>query len=210
MKTIILAVSFLLFLALPILAQGQNTCLITDREEYAVLSAVLFPAEPDVPDNITSDLAKKAYLSLATIHLDGFHGSTYNLSDETMTTKTAGKSNDSMESSFNKNNIMPCRIGEIELKALVPEGKHVHFMNSQINAAQLGTAKEGEGAKRTSIFTGIARLSRPGFNSDRTEAMVDAVFQADPEMGVGYRVFLKISPKTGKWFITGAARTRIY
>ena len=30
-----------------------------------------------------------------------------------------------------------------------------------------------------------------------------------PEMGVGYRVYLKKSPKTQKWFIAGANMTRI-
>jgi mRNA interferase MazF len=56
----------------------------------------------------------------------------------------------------------------------------------------------------------IARLTRPGFNKDKTAAMVEADLQADAEMGVGYRVYLQKSPETGKWIITGADRTRMY
>ena len=40
--------------------------------------------------------------------------------------------------------------------------------------------------------------------------MVDASFRADPEMGVGYRVYLQKSPKTHKWVITDATMTRMY
>jgi hypothetical protein len=55
---------------------------------------------------------------------------------------------------------------------------------------------------------GMTTLSRPGFDSSRTKAVLEVGHQADYEMGVGYRVYLEKSPQTGQWVIVGADVTR--
>ena len=67
----------------------QAACTIDDEEEYAVLAAVLFPNEPDVPDRIKTDLERNAYLASVTVSLNGFHGSSYRLQDETVREKAS-------------------------------------------------------------------------------------------------------------------------
>jgi hypothetical protein len=51
-------------------------------------------------------------------------------------------------------------------------------------------------------------FSRPGFNEARNRAVIEANCQADYEMGIGYRIHLEKSPKTGKWVMVNGDMSR--
>jgi hypothetical protein len=215
MKSLFFAVALFLIWSLAPVAVVHAACIVNDEEEYAVLAAVLFPHEPDVPDRMTTDLERKAYLASVTIRLDGFHGSSYTVQDETVAAKTTGASDQTIDKDFNRKNEQACRIDEVGLLAHVPDRRLVNLVSAdeirKVFSARL-RGREGRGDSREIRRSGGGTVffSRPGFNENRTESMVDASFRADPEMGVGYRVYLRKSPKTGRWIITGATRTRMY
>jgi hypothetical protein len=192
---------------------AQNPCIIDDEEEYAVLAAILFPDQADAPDRFESDLERKAYLALATVSLDGFHGSSYTLQNETIRVNTSRGTDRLMIDDYNKKNSLSCKIEGVKLLARVPKGKDVTLISAE-EIKKLFFPGPGESGgwegfrKRRPMTGGITYLSRPGFNGSRTEAMVEARHQADYEMGVGYRVYLQKSPKNGKWIIIGADLTR--
>ncbi len=187
-------------------------CVIEDDEEYAVLAAVLFPDEPDVPKRMTTDLEREAYQALARPRMSGFESSSYTIRNRTIRETAAPKSRKFMERDFYEKNRETCTIDGARLRAHLPENRHVSVVSAEEAEREVphpfGTREKGEGLNRRR-FASITYLSRPGFSKDRREAMVEAHRQAHPEMGVGYRVYLKKSPKTGKWFITDARRTRI-
>jgi hypothetical protein len=215
MKNLFLAFALFLIWGLASCAAAHAACIVDDEEEYAVLAAVLFPNEPDVPDRMTTDLERRAYLASVTVHLSGFHGSSYTVQDETVAARTTGASGQSIDKDFNKKNEQTCRIDEAKLRAHVPDREKVSLVSAdeirKAFSAQLrGSEGRGDSREIRRSGGGTVFFSRPGFNENRTESMVDASFRADPEMGVGYRVYLKKSPKTGKWVITGATRTRMY
>lgn len=184
--------------------------MIDDEEEYAVLAAVLFPHEPEVPDGMENDLQRKTYLSMNTVRLSGFHGSQYTLEDKTITARMAEKTDASMAEDYNKKNGETCSIDGGRLLTRVPAGKNITLVSTKEMKKTFSSGGRGweEFRQRRPLAGGITRLSRPGFSSDRTQAVVEARHQADYEMGVGYRVYLDKSKKTGKWIITGADMTR--
>jgi hypothetical protein len=197
------AFSFVLFGAI---ANAQTGCIIDDAEEYAVLAAVLFPNPPDVPERMKTDIERNAWLASKTVRLDGFHGSHYLLQDETMSSKSARNQDLDFIPDFNAKNGQACKLVASKLQAYLSSGNAVTFKSAEEIRKQK-TISSGN----SNIFGGeITRLTRPGFNKDKTAAMVEADLQAGAEMGVGYRVYLEKSLKTGKWIITGADRTRMY
>ena len=212
MKKLFSALALLLLCGSVFVSPAQAACTIDD-EEYAVLAAVLFPNEPDIPDGMETDLERNAYVDSVWVNLSGFHGSSYRIQDETVPQKSAKVPDQFMDKDFYEKNGQACKIDEARLLAHVPEGGHVSFVTAgEIGKAFTEWLRGGEGremSRKRATFGGVTYLSRPGFNESRTEAMVEAHHQAGPEMGVGYRVYLQKSPKTGKWFITGASRTRI-
>lgn len=205
MKYRLLAFAFA-FLLIGAIAAAQTRCIIGDAEEYAVLAAVLFPNPPDVPERMKTDVEKNAWLASKRVRLDGFHGSHYLLQDETMPSKSARNQDLDFIPDFNTKNGQTCKLVASKLQAHLSSENSVAFRSAE------------EIRKQNSISSGnnniirgeVTRLTRPGFNKDKTAAMVEADLQAGPEMGVGYRVYLEKSPKTGKWIITGADRTRMY
>jgi hypothetical protein len=215
MKNRFLAFALFLILSLASVAAAHTACTVNDEEEYAVLAAVLFPNEPDVPDKMTTDLERKAYLASVTVRLDGFHGSSYTVQDETTAARTTEASDRSIGKDFNKKNVQACRIDGAKLLAHVAGRGRVGLVSADetrkaLSARLRGAEGQGDSREIHRSGGGAVFFSRPGFNENRTESMVDASFLADPEMGVGYRVYLEKSPKTSKWIITGATRTRMY
>jgi hypothetical protein len=210
MKFASVVVLFCLILSIPVaIVFGESPCVISDSEEYAVFAAVLFPHTPDVPDNLTDKLQRDAYLSLNTVHLDGFHGSSYTLHQEAAPVKQPIP----RKYGVTRSGLKTCSIDNKRLLALMPEGKHVAFISAD-EMKNTFSNREGKDngwtdfRKKSPLAGGIAYLSRPAFDNTKTKAVIDAHFQADYEMGVGYRVYLEKSPKTGKWVITGADLTR--
>ncbi len=188
-------------------------CVIEDDEEYAVLAAVLFPNEPDVPDTIT-DLEREAYRALLRPRMSGFKSSSYTLRNETMRETEPPESRNFIDRDFYEKNKQACTVDGARLRAHVPEHGHVSVVSREeaerdVPVPLFGSDGAKDGLNRRRFPRIMTYLSRPGFNKDRTEAMVEADRQAHPEMGVGYRVYLKKSPKTGQWFITDARRTRV-
>ncbi len=212
MKKLSFALALLLLCGSVFVSPARAACTIDD-EEYAVLAAVLFPNEPDVPDGMKSDPERNAYVDSVWVNLSGFHGSSYRIQDETVPQKSANVPDQFMDKDFYEKNGQACKIDGNRLLAHVAERGRVSFVTAgEIEKGIHRMAPRGRGqetSRRRAAFSDVTYLSRPGFNESRTEAMVEAHHQAGPEMGVGYRVYLQKSPKTGKWFIAGARRTRI-
>jgi hypothetical protein len=206
MRNVCSLLVLLLLCAFVHLPPALASCTIDDEEEHAVLAAALFPNEPDVPDRIKSDLERKAYLAMETVRLNGFHGSYYRVLDETSLEKPAKEPDGFMNKDFYERNGQACKIDRARLLAHVPEGR-VGFVTAEETDREFREWLNGP--RKRPGFGGITYLSRPGFNEDHTEAVVEVHHQASPRMGVGHRVYLRKSPKTGKWFITGAVMTRI-
>lgn len=218
-RSILLALLiFLVALAsFPALSGAQNaaerSCVITDEEEYAVLAAVLFPNKPDIPERMTTDLERNAFLAAKTVRLTGFHGNSYTIQDETITAALRTETDRFMAEDYKAKNTETCKIDGAKLLKLVPQGKSLTLTSAEENRKIFAEGSgKGKGwdeiRKKRPLSGGITYLSRPGFNRDRTQAVVEARHQADYEMGVGYRVYLGKSKKTGQWIITGADVTR--
>lgn len=204
---------FLLCSFVPIVS-AQTQCLIQLEEEYAVMAAVLFPNKPDIPENMKDDLERKVYLSRATIRLDGFHGSSYTVEDETAVSKIGNDADAFMINDFNRKNSQTCKMDAAKLLSHIPAGKRVTVISAEEVRATFsaGSGKGGgwdEFQKKYPFAGGITYLSRPGFNENRTKAVIEVNMQAGYEMGVGYLVCLAKSSKTGKWIIMGGDMSRI-
>jgi hypothetical protein len=207
--TSVIVLCCLIFTIPVAIAFGKDPCVISDSEEYAVFAAVLFPQTPDVPDNLTDKLQRDAYLSLNTVHLDGFHGSSYTLHQEAAPVKQPIPK----KYGVTRSGLETCNIESKRLLALIPEGKRIAFIGAE-EMRKTFSNREGKNdgwsdfRKHSPLAGGIAYLSRPAFDYTKNKAVIDAHFQADYEMGVGYRVYLEKSPKSGKWILTGADLTR--
>jgi hypothetical protein len=204
--------SALLFLlaACTLAGAGPRECVVEDEEEYAVLAAVLFPNDPEIPGEMTGGIQREAWLESRRVRLDGFHGGDYRILDASMTGRLSETEAPGTAADYNSRNRNACTFLPERLRACVPPGGRIHLMD----AAPL--RKEGSPFSETPEGAGsilgpeIVRLSRPGFDEARTRAVVEVDLAAGPEMGVGYRVHLEKSAKTGAWILTGAARTRVY
>jgi hypothetical protein len=197
------------------IASAPQECVVNDEEEYAVLAAVLFPNDPDIPKEMKTDPQKKAYLAAKTIRLDGFHGSSYSIQDESMPAKSAKNKDRELIADFNPKNERACRLIPAKLLAHLLPNQTVNFRSAEeIQKQRSLSSTDGAGREKTRGrgigHEEITRLSRPGFNSTNTVAVVEVDLIADYEMGVGYWVYLQKSPKTGKWIITSADRIRMY
>ncbi len=208
------ALMFLVCLFIPALP-AQAECLILADEEYAVMAAVLFPNEPDIPESITDELSRKVYRDRATVRLSGFHGSSYTLEDETTPSKMTGEADPFMVNDYNRKNEQACRIDGPRLLARIPPEKRTRV--SVISAEEVrklfsaGSSKGGgwnEFRKKHPFAGGLVYFSRPGFNEARNRAVIEANCQADYEMGIGYRIHLEKSPKTGKWVMVNGDISR--
>lgn len=188
-------------------ATAQNLCSLNE-DGYAVLAAVLFPNDPEIPDQIQGDLERKAYLSLKTVRLDGFHGSSYVIREETMIASLKKGPDQYLAEDFSRRNKSSCRLDPAILTASAPKGAHVEFIRTS-NAGMDLTSQTAD-ATVPLAGKGYATLSLPGFSRKGDLAVVEVDYKAGAEMGAGYRVFLEKSRKSGKWIITGADQTRMY
>lgn len=213
-KSLAPVLMFLVCLFIPALL-AQAECLIQEDEEYAVMAAVLFPNEPDIPEGITDELARKVYRDRATVRLSGFHGSSYTLEDETTASKRTGEADPFTVNDYNRKNEQACRIDGARLLAHIPPEKRTRVtVISADEVRKLFSSGSGKGGgwrefrKKYPFAGGIVYFSRPGFNKARNRAVIEANCQADYEMGIGYRIHLEKSPKTGKWVMVNGDISR--
>jgi len=213
-KSLAPVLMFLVCLFIPALL-AQAECLIQEDEEYAVMAAVLFPNEPDIPESITDELARKLYRDRATVRLSGFHGSSYTLEDETTASKRTGEADPFTVNDYNRKNEQACRIDGARLLAHIPPEKRTRVtVISADEVRKLFSSGSGKGGgwrefrKKYPFAGGIVYFSRPGFNEARNRAVIEANCQADYEMGIGYRIHLEKSPKTGKWVMVNGDISR--
>lgn len=171
---------------------AQTGCLVKDEEEYAVLAAILFRDAP------------------AAVRLEGFEGDSYAIFDETQPGKISQEADRSLSQDFNQKNKQQCTLEAAKLKAHVPDSGKIAFINSAEARKMFSIERGKEERQETIRGRGYVSFSRPGFNKARDQAVVEAHFVADYEMGVGYRVYLEKSKKNAKWVVTQADRTRIY
>lgn len=183
-------------------AHAEDATLITDDSEYAVFAAVLFPGEPEVPDSIRSDLEKRAYRDRRRIRLDGIHSNRYLVSRFTVTGSQSEKGLDqALIADYNTRNTQAFMIDEVKLRAVTPKRGDITL----VSPPDISKRADGE-----QLRSGMTCLSRPGFNKDRTKAVLQINHVADYEMGVGYLVYLEKSSKSGAWVMTGAVLNRRY
>ena len=186
----------------PRIAEGVS--LLAEPEEYAVFTAVLFPIDQDVVDpTIKTDLERKAYDESHRVHLEGITGNTYSLNRLTIQGSKTDK--DSVDrdiiADYNFRNARVYRIDERKLLPLVPEGCTIVLVtHGESRMTAEGIMPSG----------GITTISRPGFNKEMTRAIVQINHVADPEMGVGYEVYLEKSSSNAPWMITGSILNRRY
>jgi len=182
---------------------ADDAPLLADSAEYAVLVAVLFPKDEDAATSaIDAASGHKPRRAARPIRLDGITSSDYRLSRFTLSVDSSDNgSAQAMQRDFNRKNQQAYRLDEKRLLPLVPSARHVTLVTPG------NYVIEGNSMP---LAAGTTFLSRPGFNKDRTKAMVQINHVADPEMGVGYRVYLQKSPVKGTWIITDLELNRRY
>jgi hypothetical protein len=210
------ASSFLLSLALLVpagLAIGAEPVPlpIDDPEEYQVIAAVLFPAEPEIPEAIRNDPLRRNLYLAERPRLDGLGlGMSpttvreMTISGLTMAPPTDG-GNAALVEDYNRKNAMPARLVAEKLLAHLQTGQDVRLISDQ--EVRVLFQQRSAGKERPLRGDGFTSLSRVGFDPSRTRAVVTVRHQADYEMGVGYRIYLEKSTVTGRWLITGADLT---
>jgi hypothetical protein len=207
---------FCLALLLPVLAIGAEPELppIDDADEYRVIAAVLFPAEPEIPDAIKNDPQRRALYLAERPRLDGL-----GLGEPSMTIQEttiqgltmaprADAADAALAADYTRKNEKSARLVLERLRVHLPQGQEVHLITSQEMRAlfQQGGGWQ-EHRRRFPRGGGIKSLSRVGFDPARTRAVVTVRHQADYEMGVGYRIYLEKSATSGRWVITGSDLT---
>lgn len=183
---------------LPSVRNAEDSLWLTNAEEYAVIVAVLFPTESD-SGNSTAEVnfERKTYT-----RLDGITGNDYRLNRLTIQGKITDNSSvdQTTIADYNHRNEKSYRLDEKRLLPLIPEEGMVILVTPG------GTETMEEGI----IADGTTYISRPGFNQDRTKAILQINHVAGPEMGVGYEVYLEKASSNGNWQITGLNLNRIY
>ena len=201
--------------ALPAFA-GEEVPAIEDDEEYRVFAAVLFPNEPEIPDEIRNDpLRRGAYLSQRP-RLDGLGlGNRFDVVQEVtegnQRMKPAADGADALQSEdFNRKNEKPSRLVKAKFLAPLPKDHSVRMIADE-EMTSLFRSKGGwnEFRKKYPFAGGIKAFSRVGFDPARMRAVVFVRHQAGSEMGVGYLIYLEKSASSGKWIITGSRLTYI-
>ena len=116
---------------------------------------------------------------------------------------------------YNKKNEQACRIDGPRFLARIPPEKRTRVtVISAEEVRKLFSAGSGKGGgwrefrKKHPFAGGLVHFSRPGFNEARNRAVIEANCQADYEMGIGYRIHLEKSPKTGKWVMVNGDISR--
>jgi hypothetical protein len=207
---------FCLALLLPVLANGAEPepPPIDDADEYRVIAAVLFPAEPEIPDAIKSDPQRRALYLAGHPRLDGLGlGEPFmtiqeaTIQGQTMAPRADGR-DALLAEDYNRKNEKSARLVLERLRAHLPQGQEVRLITSQEMRAlfQQGGGWQ-EHRRRFPRGGGIKSLSRVGFDPSRARAAVTVRHQADYEMGIGYRIYLEKSAATGRWVITGSDLT---
>ena len=183
---------------------AENAPLLTDAEEYAVFAAVLFPMEQtSIDPNTKLDPQQKAYSDAHSMKLDGITGNNYRLSRFTIdeTNKPDKGSDQGMTADYNRRNQQAFRLDEKRLLPLIPKKGMVILVDPvEKKILEKGIISSSE----------TTYISRPGFNQDMTQAILQINHVADPEMGVGYQVYLEKSSLTGTWMIIGFDLNRRY
>jgi len=198
-QSLICLITALLFLPFHASAKNNTSCILDD-EEYSVIAAVLFRAEHNM-----AALKKKPY-SGHYQDLDGIPSSFVLLSDVTRQEKLDNPAADAgMIADYNRKNADICSIDKKKLQALVPEKSRISF----ISPGAWKNSRE-EALRNQSLSSGLTSVSRPGFNADKTRAVMQINHIADFEMGAGYLVYLKKTPPDNVWILTGAVLNRRY
>jgi hypothetical protein len=216
MSRTVIRVFLCLALLLPALAVGAEPepPPIDDAEEYRVIAAVLFPAEPEIPEAIRNDPPRRALYLAERPRLDGLGLGAASMTLQETTIQglkmapRADGSDAALAGDYNRKNEKAVRLVAETLRAHLQTGQVVRLITSQEMRALF---RQGGGweeyNRRSPRGDGIKSLSRVGFDPARTRAVVSVRHQADYEMGIGYRIYLEKSAATGRWLIVGSDLT---
>ncbi len=169
-----------------------------DDEEYAVYFTLLFPetsggkqvSAPRSPEKLGPPL-----------DLAGVTPGPYTVFSSTM--KVRVKATDGKDAAllqdFNRKNTQACPLDGDRLAAALPEahrGQVALTASADVRPPQRGVSK------------GLVRLSRVGFNQQKTEAVVEIHAIYDPEAGIGYRAFFQRESPEVSWRLQDVLKTR--
>jgi hypothetical protein len=189
---------------------SDETLRMLDDEEYAVIAEVLFRTGQDAVAPDEKEKPGRKPLPERQIDLAGIPSSFFLLYQMTLQgTLDAKGGNANMATDYNRRNAQSCKIDNEKLHSFAPKGKRINLV-SQEEQQKNFNARGGESSRRHPGPSGITYISRPGFNAKHTEAVMQINHVADPEMGVGYRVYLEKSPKNGAWILVGSVLNRRY
>lgn len=217
-STILILILAAGFQAIPVCCSGSAESIpdIVDPEEYRVIAAVLVPQQPDIPDEVKGDETRTAlFLALRHDHvrMDGISGERIlELTNTVMRPDSVRPGQDqAMFADYYTKNQQSYRIDKLKLAAALP-ADHIFSMvaspeDPRVSADDFGGWEE---PRKASLRRPTTSFSRPGFNKNRTKAVTEVMTVADYEMGVGYRVYLEKSSKSGAWVMTATVRTRIF
>jgi hypothetical protein len=198
-----------LLLFVQTLATGSDQRVL-DAEEYAVIAAVLFRTGQDM-DARKNDKRENGLFS-GHADLTGIPSSFIRLYQMTVQGKLDTKAEEiSIAVDYNRRNALSCTMETSKLLPLVPKGTSLSLVSREEQRTSL-YANESRDASRSrrSISSGVTYVSRPGFNTQRTVAIIQINHVADAEMGVGYRAYLKKSSGTGTWLLMDVVLNRRY
>lgn len=179
------------------ICSAAETCRLDD-EEYAVYVAVLFPETgggQQTPVSNPSDLLRPPP------NLAGIWPGPYTIFSSTMTisAKASDGNDDAWLEDFNRKNSQACPIEVDRLRATLPEADRRRI--------QL-TASVDVKPQKVAFAQGFVRLSRVGFNTPKTEAVVEIHSIYGPEAGIGYRAFFQRPRPEVPWHLYDVRKTR--
>ena len=185
----------------PLLANEEPT-IVADDEEYSVFAAVMFPNKPEIPERIKDDLQRRIFLDENRVALTGIPSNHFGLCRITSkSTLPVRHPDEEMIIDYNLKNAQAGFIDMNKLQPLVPKNGGINL----VDPPKFSMSQDSKASR-----SGVTFLSRPGFNKNRTKAVIQIAHVADQEMGVGYSVYLDKSKLSGNWIITGADLTRRY
>ncbi len=191
---------------------SDETLCVLDDEEYAVIAEALFRTGQDVVAPEGKEKSGRKPFFERQIDLAGIPSSFFLLYEMTLQGTLDGKAeNVNMAADYNRRNAQSCKIDNEKLRPFVLKGKGVSLISREEQQKIFSARGGGDGPPgRRSVSSGITYISRPGFNTKRTEAVMQINHVADVEMGVGYRVYLEKSPESGAWTLADSVLNRRY
>lgn len=184
--------------------------------EYQVYAEVLFPQDSDSPtaSSVAGNASGAKGELLKSPDLEGIWPGPYLvfLTTTDARIKEAEAVDHDMGRDFAEKNQVVCVIDKQMFSAAVTPAKQneIAFISDEQRKAEFAAGGWDAFRRKHAAASCLTSLSRVGFNSDKTKAMVDVRSVCDYEMGIGYRVLLKRSSGEHPWKIVEVRVNRTF